>query len=50
MNLAARAREIFETSEVDEKRQFLNLAFQNLQLNNANLSISERTVLNNGGL
>lgn len=24
MNLAARAREIFESSEVDEKRQLLN--------------------------
>ena len=32
MNLAARAREIFESSEVDEKRQLLNLVFQNFSL------------------
>ncbi len=32
LNLAARAREIFESSEVDEKRQILNLVFQNLKL------------------
>jgi len=32
MNLAARAREIFESSEVDEKRELLNLVFQNLKL------------------
>lgn len=31
-NLAARAREIFESSEIEEKRQLLNLVFQNLQL------------------
>ncbi len=32
MNLAANARKIFESSEVDEKRQLLNLVFQNLKL------------------
>ncbi len=32
LNLAARAREIFESSEVDEKRELLNLVFQNLKL------------------
>ena len=32
MNLAARAREIFESSEVDEKRELVNLVFQNLKL------------------
>lgn len=32
LNLAARVREIFESSEVDEKRELLNLVFQNLQL------------------
>lgn len=32
MNLAARAREIFESSEVDEKRELENLVFQNLKL------------------
>ena len=40
LNLAARAREIFESSEVDEKRQLLNLVFQNLQLRGVNLSVS----------
>lgn len=39
MNLAARAREIFESSEVDEKRQLLNFVFQNLKLDGKNLSI-----------
>jgi hypothetical protein len=33
MSLAARSREIFLSSEVAEKRQILNLVFQNLQLN-----------------
>ncbi len=32
MNLAARSREIFISSEVAEKRQILNLVFQNLKL------------------
>ncbi|MBX9744882.1 MAG: hypothetical protein K2X08_06710 [Chlamydiales bacterium] len=40
LKLASRAREIFESSEVDEKRQLLNLVFQNLQLRGANLSVS----------
>ncbi len=39
MNLAARAREIFESSEVDEKRQLLNFLFQNLKLDGKNISI-----------
>ena len=39
MNLATRAREIFESSEVDEKRQLLNFVFQNLKLDGKNLSI-----------
>jgi len=42
MNLAARAREIFENSEVDEKRQLLDLVFQNLQLKDGSLSVSVR--------
>ena len=42
MNLAARAREIFESSEVDEKRQLLNLMFQNLQLKDRSLLFSVR--------
>ena len=37
MNLAARTREIFESSEVSEKRQLLNLVFQNLQLRGTSL-------------
>lgn len=32
MNLAGRAREIFESSEVDEKRELVNLVFQNLKV------------------
>jgi site-specific DNA recombinase len=32
LNLAARARKIFESSEVDEKRELVNLVFQNLKL------------------
>ena len=39
LNLAARAKEIFESSEVEEKRQLLNLVFQNLQLRDASLSV-----------
>ena len=39
MNLAARAREIFESSEPDEKRQLLNLVFRNLKLEGKNLLI-----------
>lgn len=42
MNFAARAREIFESSEADEKRQLLNLVFQNLQLKDASLSVQVR--------
>ena len=42
MNLATRAREIFESSEVDEKRQLLDLVFQNLQLKDGSLSFSVR--------
>ena len=40
MNLAACAREIFESSEPEEKRQLLDLVFQNLQLKDGSLSIS----------
>ncbi len=42
MNLASRAREIFESSETDEKRQLLDLMFQNLQLKDGSLSVSVR--------
>jgi hypothetical protein len=40
MNLAMRAREIFESSEVGEKHELLNLVFQNLELKDGNLSLS----------
>ena len=33
------SKEIFESSEVDEKRQLLNFVFQNLKLDGKNLSI-----------
>lgn len=36
---ASRAWEIFESSEVNEKRQLLNLVFQNLQLRDVGLSV-----------
>ncbi len=39
MNLAARAKELYESSEADEKRQLLNLVFQNLKLDGRNLVI-----------
>jgi site-specific DNA recombinase len=41
-DLAKRAREIFESSEVDEKRQLLDLVFQSLQLKDGSLSFSVR--------
>lgn len=37
LNLAKRAREIFENSEVPEQRQFLNYLLQNCQLKDKNL-------------
>ena len=42
MNLAARVREIFDSSEADEKPQLLDLMFQNLQLKDGSLSLSVR--------
>jgi hypothetical protein len=41
MNLAARSREIFLSSEVAEKRQILNLVFQNLKLDDKKSLILE---------
>ena len=38
LNLASRARELFESSEVDEKRQLLNFVFQNLVLEGEKLA------------
>ncbi len=42
MNLALRAREIFESSEVGEKHELLNLVFQNLELKDGSFSLSVR--------
>lgn len=38
LNLASRARQLFESSEVDEKRQLLNFVFQNLVLEGEKLA------------
>ena len=37
LSLASRAKELFESSEVDEKRQLLNFVFQNLSLDGKKL-------------
>jgi len=42
LSLASRARDIFESSEVDEKRQLLNFVFQNLELKEKKLYITLR--------
>jgi site-specific DNA recombinase len=42
LSLAQRSREIFESSEVDEKRQLLNFVFQNLELKDKKLSVTLR--------
>ena len=42
LSLASRARDIFESSEVDEKRQLLNFVFQNLELKEKKLSVTLR--------
>lgn len=39
LKLAAKPRELFESSEVEEKRQLLSLVFLNLQLRDVNLSV-----------
>lgn len=44
-SLARRARQIFESSEVDEKRQLLNFLFQNLELKEKKLLIKYREPL-----
>jgi len=41
-SLAKRARQIFESSEVEEKRQLLNFVFQNLELKDKKLSTHYR--------
>jgi hypothetical protein len=42
LSLASRVRDIFESSEVDEKRQLLNFLFQNLELKEKKLSVTLR--------
>jgi site-specific DNA recombinase len=42
MNLAQRARSIFESSEVGKKRQILDLVFQNLKLEGKKLALELR--------
>ncbi len=39
LSLAQRSREIFKSSEVEEKRQLLNFVFQNLELKGKKLSV-----------
>jgi site-specific DNA recombinase len=46
LNLARRAREIFESSEVEEKRQLLNFVFQNLKLEGEKLVVELREPFN----
>ena len=42
LNVAKRALEIFKSSEVPEKRQFLNFLLQNCQLDGKNLTFTMR--------
>ena len=46
MNIAKRAKEIFVSSEVDEKRQFLGFLLQNCVLNGKKLEFSMRSPFN----
>ena len=46
LNLAKRAREIFESSEVEEKKQLLNFVLQNLQLKEKELVFTVREPFN----
>ena len=43
LNLAKKAYEIFQSSEVEEKRQLLNFLLQNLQLNDEKLMFKTKT-------
>lgn len=43
LSVAKRAEEIFESSEPEEKRQFLKFLFQNLFLDGKNLSFKLKT-------
>ena len=49
LSLASRARDIFEGSEVEEKRQLLNFVFQNLELKEKKLYVTLREPFNNKG-
>ncbi len=40
LSLARRSREIFESSEVEEKRQLSNFVFQNFELNDKELYVT----------
>ena len=42
LSLAKRSREIFESSEVEEKRQLVNFVFQNFELKDKKLSVTLR--------
>lgn len=42
LSLTQRSREIFKSSEVEEKRQLLNFVFQNLELKDKKLLIQYR--------
>lgn len=46
MNIAKRAKEIFISSEVDEKRQFLGFLLQNCVLNGKKLDFTMRSPFN----
>lgn len=46
MQLAKRAWDIFQSSEVEEKRQLLNFVFQNLKLDGKNLLVTLREPFN----
>lgn len=46
LNLAKKAYEIFQNSEVEEKRQLLNFLLQNLKLDGKNLIFELKTPFN----
>ena len=43
LNMAKKAREIFDCSEINEKRQFLNFLLQNLTLDGKKLNFELKT-------
>jgi hypothetical protein len=46
LDLAKRAKEIYESSKVDEKRQILNFLFSNLEMKDKKLIITLREPFN----